>query len=230
MPIRRNKKTDAAANENHIKNGELYYKYKTCTRCLVEYKSYARMQLYCPMCRKIVDREIARAARDPKKKRYERVCVVCNNKFMAWQPNQKACSGFCVKAFRYKRTYQRAKFRLATDPAFAITRLTRNRVNELLKLSGVPKTERSLALVGCSIDELRQHLESKFMPDMTWKNRGIHGWHIDHIKPCSSFDLTDPAQLRQCFHYTNLQPLWSRDNLKKSSHWLGPIPEPKPPD
>ena len=51
---------------------------------------------------------------------------------------------------------------------------------------------------------------------MTWKNYGRNGWHIDHILPCSSFDLTDPEQRRKCFHYTNLQPLWEIDNIRKS--------------
>jgi hypothetical protein len=51
---------------------------------------------------------------------------------------------------------------------------------------------------------------------MSWGNYGLHGWHVDHIIPCASFDLTDPEQQRQCFHYTNLQPLWAEDNLRKS--------------
>ena len=54
---------------------------------------------------------------------------------------------------------------------------------------------------------------------MSWDNYGIHGWHIDHIRPCASFDLTDPEQQRQCFHYPNLQPLWAFDNLSKNDGW-----------
>jgi hypothetical protein len=59
-------------------------------------------------------------------------------------------------------------------------------------------------------------MESKFLPGMTWDNRGLRGWHIDHIVPCSFFDLANPEQQRKCFHYTNLQPLWAADNLRKS--------------
>ena len=50
---------------------------------------------------------------------------------------------------------------------------------------------------------------------MSWKNHGKYGWHIDHIKPCSKFNLIDPTEQKKCFHYTNLQPLWAKDNLTK---------------
>jgi hypothetical protein len=70
--------------------------------------------------------------------------------------------------------------------------------------------------LGCTIPELKTYLESKFSPDMTWENWSINGWHIDHIKPISSFDLTDRKQLLEACHYTNLQPLWAKDNLLKS--------------
>jgi hypothetical protein len=52
---------------------------------------------------------------------------------------------------------------------------------------------------------------------MSWDNHGKHGWHIDHIRPCASFDFSDPEQQQQCFHYSNLQPLWAGDNLSKGS-------------
>ncbi len=84
-------------------------------------------------------------------------------------------------------------------------------------LNGNVKSGRTTELLGCSIKELRAHLESKFLASMTWSNRGQFGWHIDHIRPCSSFDLSDPLQQRECFHYTNLQPLWWLDNIKKGA-------------
>ena len=73
------------------------------------------------------------------------------------------------------------------------------------------------SLVGCSLDDLRVHIEKQFSEGMTWKNKGK--WHIDHIRPCASFDLTDPEQQKQCFHFSNLQPLWARDNLRKAARY-----------
>jgi len=61
------------------------------------------------------------------------------------------------------------------------------------------------------------HLESKFQEGMSWENYGKNGWHLDHIIPLSAFDLTDPEQLKIACHYTNIQPLWARDNLVKSN-------------
>ena len=67
---------------------------------------------------------------------------------------------------------------------------------------------------------LKQHLESQFKDGMSWNNHGVKGWHIDHIKPCASFDLTDPEEQKKCFHFSNLQPLWWIDNLKKKDKIL----------
>ncbi len=78
------------------------------------------------------------------------------------------------------------------------------------------KSGRSVELIGCSIEFLLQHLESQFKDNMSWNNYGKGGWHIDHIKPCKLFDLTNPEEQRKCFHWSNLQPLWEKDNLRKS--------------
>lgn len=72
-------------------------------------------------------------------------------------------------------------------------------------------------LVGCSMDFLKTHLESQFQPGMTWDNRGKDGWHIDHKRPCASFDLKDQTQQRECFHWSNLQVLWAVDNHRKGA-------------
>ena len=77
-----------------------------------------------------------------------------------------------------------------------------------------------LELLGCSIKEFKKHLESKFKDGMTWKNRGVKGWHIDHIIPCDSFDLTKLEEQKKCFHYSNMQPLWWYENLAKSNKTL----------
>jgi len=77
------------------------------------------------------------------------------------------------------------------------------------------KTATFNQLLGCTYQELAAHIESLFQPGMSWENRDE--WHVDHIKPCASFDLTDPAQQKECFHFTNLQPLWADENLRKGA-------------
>ena len=72
----------------------------------------------------------------------------------------------------------------------------------------------------CSLEQFLIYMEKKFTKGMTWNNYGNNGWHIDHIIPCSSFDLTNPEEQKKCFHYTNLQPLWAEDNLRKSDKIL----------
>lgn len=79
-------------------------------------------------------------------------------------------------------------------------------------------------LLGCSINEFRAHIEHQFLPSMTWENYGRNGWEVDHIKGCAEFDLTDPAQQRVCFHYTNLRPLWRHQNRKRNEATHDPLP------
>jgi len=79
------------------------------------------------------------------------------------------------------------------------------------------KIDSAIKLLGCSREDLIKHIESQFVEGMSWDNWSVNGWHIDHIRPVSSFDLSDPLQVEKCFHYTNLQPLWAKDNLSKSN-------------
>jgi hypothetical protein len=118
------------------------------------------------------------------------------------------------KANKEKRNFQQ-KERLKTDIHFKLARNLRGRVRSAIL--GNIKTENTLNLVGCSIEQLRGYLEKQFTKGMSWKNYGYHGWHIDHIRPCTSFNLSNPQQQKQCFHYTNLQPLWAKDNLRKNN-------------
>lgn len=91
----------------------------------------------------------------------------------------------------------------------------RNRFKQALLKSY--KSGLAIKYLGCSIVELKNYLESKFMLGMTWENYGIKGWHIDHIKPLSSFDLSDENNAAIACHYSNLQPLWAFHNLSKGN-------------
>jgi hypothetical protein len=79
----------------------------------------------------------------------------------------------------------------------------------------------SLNELGCSIEELKFYIESKFQFGMNWDNwgRGSDRWHLDHIKPLSKFDLSDPIEYKKACHYTNLQPLWEKQNLSKGAKY-----------
>ena len=112
-----------------------------------------------------------------------------------------------------KKLTQKFLNRRRTDPNFKILTLLRSRIGKALK--GHNKYSATVELLGCTIEELWTHLENKFTEGMTRENHGE--WHVDHVIPCANFDLTDPEQQKKCFHYTNLQPLWALDNLKKSN-------------
>lgn len=105
------------------------------------------------------------------------------------------------------------KNRIKNDPNFKIARNLRIRISQLL--CGKYKSGSAVKDMGCSIPGLKVYLESLWQPNMTWKNYGK--WHIDHIIPLASFDLTDRKQFLKACHYTNLQPLWAKDNLKKGA-------------
>jgi hypothetical protein len=107
--------------------------------------------------------------------------------------------------------------RYNSDLQFKITCNIRNRIRLAIKNQNCKNLRKTNNLLGCSIEELKIHLESQFKDSMTWDNWKLDGWHIDHIKPCSSFDLTDPNQQKECFNYKNLQPLWWYENLSKGS-------------
>jgi hypothetical protein len=100
---------------------------------------------------------------------------------------------------------------------YVLKRRCRGRICAAVKLAGVRKYTRTTALLGCSIQQLKIHIQFLFKPGMSWDNRPL--WHIDHKRPCSSFDLADPEQQKLCFNYTNLQPLWANENQSKSDKW-----------
>lgn len=114
--------------------------------------------------------------------------------------------------YRHKKYEQK---QLKGNPLFRLRKNIRRRLH--LALNGKFKTKTTLNLIGCTWDELKVYLESKFETGMTWENYGYYGWHIDHIIPVSSFDLENPIELKKCMHYTNLQPLWMEKNLKKGN-------------
>lgn len=127
----------------------------------------------------------------------------------------------CVKRYRNShaeecnnRSNNYIKNRSKEDINFRIARNLRTRIYHVVKGQ---KSGSAVDDLGCTVEFLRQHLESQFQPRMTWENYGKNGWEIDHIYPLSKLDLTDREQFLKACHYTNMQPLWAADNLKKSN-------------
>ena len=112
-----------------------------------------------------------------------------------------------------ERTRIWEKNRYHTDINFKLRKSCRNRIRKALK--GINKSASTMELIGCTINELRKHLESKFEPWMNWKNYGL--WDIDHIKAMSNFDLRCPVQQHACCHWSNLQPMEHIANIKKGA-------------
>lgn len=125
----------------------------------------------------------------------------------------------CPKRREYNRNYLNS--RRKSEPTFRILENLRRRLNYAMKHNS--KKDSTLSLIGCSVEELRKHLESQFKNGMNWENYGNKNrdhsdcWHVDHITPCSSFDLSTEEGQRKCFHYSNLQPMWGLDNIRKSN-------------
>lgn len=114
-----------------------------------------------------------------------------------------------VRINEYRRLYNNKK-RL-NDIHFYLKELMRTRLNQALKRK--TKTGSAIKDMGCTIEELKNHIESKFIDGMSWLNKGQ--WHLDHILPISKFDLTNRDEFLKAVHYTNIQPLWAVDNRKK---------------
>jgi hypothetical protein len=124
----------------------------------------------------------------------------------------------------YKNTFDIN--RRKTDINFRIKCNLRTRLyNALKRNSKLSSTEQ---LLGCTVEEFKKYIESKFQPGMTWSNwgkgfgkKGKQEWHIDHIIPCVLFDLSNSEEQKECFHYSNLQPLWAKENLLKGKNYNG---------
>ena len=171
---------------------------------------------------------------------YEIVCKVCSVKYTSQREKSIFCSNLCrniqwrkdnkerdyLTKEKWKRNnperhhknqYEYKKSKLNTDLEYKLKQRIRSRLGRIKFNNSV----RTLDWLGCSMSHLKIHLESKFQLGMSWDNYGK--WHIDHIKPLSKFNLSDEQQLKTACHYTNLQPLWAKDNLVKSNKYEEPV-------
>lgn len=137
-----------------------------------------------------------------------------NPRFFDW-----SCLASHEIAKKRGREYQSMMHRTSPKQSnFRLKKIARSRIYNAIKRMGKGKPRlryRTEKMIGCTIEQLCKHIESKFKRGMTWENHGTR-WHIDHIIPMAHFDLIEESQLLASCHYTNMQPMWAEDNLAKS--------------
>ncbi len=133
------------------------------------------------------------------------------NRDLVIERQRKNYKEYYKKSKKKKQKYARDKRKV--DINFKLSFSLRSRLNKAIKNN--QKTGSAVRDLGCTIDFLKQWLEWQWKPGMNWDNWSRTGWHIDHIKPLSKFNLTSREELLEACHFTNLQPLWASENLKK---------------
>ena len=129
-------------------------------------------------------------------KRMKETCILCDGSRVCEHGRQKKICIECGKIQNY------------------LIHLQRTSIGRLFKNSNLTKTNHSIEYLGCDSNYFLEYFKSKMVNEMTFENI-----HIDHIKPVSRFNLDDPAEFMKCSHYTNLQPLFIKDNLEKHNKW-----------
>jgi hypothetical protein len=129
----------------------------------------------------------------------------------------------CWKRTKEQRPedYRAAYRKKLENPLYRIAKSHRNRLQELIKKGATARTGSAIRLFGCTLEHLRNHLESLFTRGMTWGNYGEF-WHVDHIIPLAKFDLAQPAQKAIAFNWQNLRPLKAEKNQQKSDKITDP--------
>lgn len=201
-------------------------KTKRCSKCNKEkylvyfYKQNRSKDGYRPCCKDCVfiyAQNYKLKRRDSLKLRYHvdetyrNKCLINYHKYRNSPKNYLAI----------KETQRKNKIKYRNDPKFNIINTLRCRIRSAVRSKGKKKFDKTMSLIGCDRQTLILHLESKFKEGMTWDGYGFKGWHIDHIKPCCKFDLSNEDEQRKCFHYTNLQPSWWYENLRKGGRFIG---------
>ena len=121
-----------------------------------------------------------------------------------------------INEYWSKRRKRDHVYRLVRNLRYIVNYQTKNSLKK--RGDNYNKMYHTLEILGCTGEVLADHLRSLYTEGMTDENYGE--WHVDHIRPCASFDMTDPEQASECFHYTNLQPLWAKDNRQKSDKYV----------
>lgn len=186
---------------------EYYFTGEECANGHIDAKKTSRRQ--CLQCRAneavsdaAKERSEAYRSRNPGSSRtyYEQTDYYAKNADRIRERSRKWSKGN-PERIREQRRAVRA------TPEGRLIHNIRNRLNKIMNRINIAKDSTTLDLLGCDVETAKTHIENQFTEGMTWENYG--DWDIDHIRPCASFDLTDPEDQKEAFHYKNLQPLWS---------------------
>ncbi len=190
-------------------------KCKTCQRELPKTEFYFHKQTncyssYCKLCDNNKSKQY-RIKNKEKLNEYAKLYRICKKEYLkSWFKNYRQKN----KTIINKRNSKYIKDKCKTDSNFKLLKNIRWRTWSTLK----NKQNSSINLLMCSLKQLKIHLEQQFKPGMTWNNYGSV-WEIDHIIPCAFFKdyIKDPVEQYMCFRYQNLQPLFIKENSKKSN-------------
>ena len=198
-------------------------KKKICKRCNKElpYTSYYKnkrrkdgIQTYCKLCMKKENQINYKKHKESWDNRTKKYCKTDSSKKYRREWAKKKYDTnpeYRKKCIKNAVDYERKK--LKSDIEFKIKHTLKNRLRKSLKTKNIKKCYKTNDLIGCSISYLKKYLEDQFDENMNWDNHGE--WHIDHHIPIASFNLLKEEEQKKCFHYTNLKPLWAKDNLSK---------------
>lgn len=159
---------------------------------------------------------------------YRTVCKVCRQKYerssLKVQIREKNKRWKVNNRDKHLENKKRYRERRSQDPSWKLAQNLRTRLSDAVRaLTNGKFSKKGSAIkdLGCSIEELKLHLESLFKPGMTWDNygNGMDKWNIDHIEPISRLDANDPESYKRLCHYSNLQPMWQPDNITKSNKY-----------
>jgi hypothetical protein len=146
-------------------------------------------------------------------------CKECNKKAFKLRDKEKERIRRRVKYLKYKKkeiardaVYKQNRYK--TDPSFKMIRTLRVRHYQAVKAASANKNFKTVQILGCTGEELKQHIENQFTAEMNWDNHGSF-WHIDHIYPLALVDWNNKEQVEKVCNYKNLQPLTVLENIRK---------------
>lgn len=215
-------------------------KTKICARCKQEKPINQFRRAYCVPCKKELD--YLYKINDPIKHKQSHTNYYLNNKNKVLKYQKEYNTKNKDKRLKYNKEKadhvnkynkeynkhnrhkinKQRKERKLNDPNYKMDFILRCRLYHALKEQGVKKQTKFIKLIGCTIIFFKQHIEQQFKPEMNWNNHGKI-WEIDHMLPCSSFNLIDEEEQLKCFHYSNMQPLFKTTKIAESFGYINEI-------